>query len=146
MVAAPHNSLSVAKAAELVVTDQKSELVVTLDEVMNNQITQPTLSAVVAEPTTPQSIQEVVAQMTTERFGKNQVAAVNYIVQHESGWNPDAINRSSGAFGLFQALNKPGMTPGTSVKKQIDWGLNYIADRYATPAKAVSFWKTHHWY
>ena len=71
----------------------------------------------------------------------------------ESGWNPTSYNRSSGAYGIPQAL--PGskmITAGsdwaTNYKTQIDWGLNYIKNRkdYGTPTKAWDHSCKYGWY
>lgn len=73
------------------------------------------------------------------------------IVNHESGWNPNAVNKSSGACGLAQALpcNKmasAGSDYRTNYKTQLKWLMGYIKGRYKTPSKAWSFWQKHHWY
>lgn len=73
------------------------------------------------------------------------------IVNHESGWNVNSINKSSGACGLFQALPcskmaSVGSDYRTNYKTQTIWGLQYIKNRYGTPAKAWTFWQKHHWY
>lgn len=73
------------------------------------------------------------------------------IVNHESGWNPNAVNKSSGACGLFQSLPcrkmaSAGADYRTNYKTQVKWGLGYIKGRYGTPAKAWAFWQKHHWY
>lgn len=60
----------------------------------------------------------------------------------ESGWNPSAVNKSSGACGLPQALPCSKIPEPKSVVSQIDWGLKYIASRYGSPSKALNFW--HH--
>jgi len=70
---------------------------------------------------------------------------VDFIVSRESGWNVNALNKSSGACGLFQALPCAKMG-GMEVSNQLNWGLNYIARRYGTPAGAYAFWQAHHWY
>ena len=78
--------------------------------------------------------------------------AVFKILQRESGINPNSVNRSSGACGLFQAYPcnktiKNGYKDyKTNWKTQVRWGLDYIKYRYKTPSKAWSFWQKHHWY
>lgn len=73
------------------------------------------------------------------------------IVNHESSWNPNAVNKSSFACGLFQSLPCSKMASAgadykTNYKTQVKWGLGYIKQRYGTPAKAWAFWQKHHWY
>ena len=73
------------------------------------------------------------------------------IVNHESGWNANAVNPSSGACGIPQALpcrkmKSAGKDYKTNYKTQVKWLMNYIAGRYGNPAKAWAFWQRHHWY
>jgi hypothetical protein len=53
----------------------------------------------------------------------------------ESKWNPRADNKRSTAYGIPQLLNLKTNDP----YKQIDAGLKYIAHRYGTPCKALTF-------
>ena len=81
---------------------------------------------------------------------KDYESAVNIIIK-ESSINPNSVNKSSGACGLFQAYPcskaiKEYPDYMTNYKSQIDWGLNYIKDRYGTPKKAWAFWQEHKWY
>lgn len=69
----------------------------------------------------------------------------------ESGWNHLAHNRSSGAYGIPQALpgNKmasAGADWRTNPQTQINWGLSYIESRYGTACGAWSHFKRKHWY
>ncbi|MFF3344273.1 transglycosylase SLT domain-containing protein [Streptomyces sp. NPDC002779] len=73
------------------------------------------------------------------------------IVDHESSWNYKAVNPSSGAYGLFQALPagkyaSAGADWQTNPATQIKWGLNYMNERYGSPCDAWSFWQANHWY
>jgi len=73
------------------------------------------------------------------------------IVNHESGWNANAVNKSSSACGLPQALPCSKMASAgadykTNYKTQLKWLMGYIKGRYKTPSKAWSFWQKHHWY
>lgn len=77
-------------------------------------------------------------------------AIVNIVIK-ESGFNPNSVNKTSGACGLFQAhpCNKAiKQYPDymTNYKSQIDWGIKYIKGRYGTPTKAWNFWQVHKWY
>jgi hypothetical protein len=80
-----------------------------------------------------------------------QFQCFSNIVSRESGWNHHAVNASSGAYGLVQAL------PGTKMASagadwrnnpttQIKWGLSYMDSRYGSPCAAWSFWQAHNWY
>jgi hypothetical protein len=80
-----------------------------------------------------------------------QWAAFDQIISHESGWNPQAVNASSGAYGLGQALPGSKMAAAgsdwkTNPATQAAWALNYMNDRYGSPDAAWDFWQTHHWY
>lgn len=73
------------------------------------------------------------------------------IVDHESSWNYTAVNASSGAYGLFQALpgskmSSVGSDWQTNPATQIKWGLNYMDSRYGSPCEAWSFWQANNWY
>ena len=69
----------------------------------------------------------------------------------ESGWRVTACNRSSGAYGIPQALPASKMSSAgsdylTNYKTQINWGLSYIKSRYGSPSKAWSSFKSKGWY
>ena len=71
--------------------------------------------------------------------------------QAESGWNVYALNKSSGAYGIPQALpaNRMGWAGRDWVRNpatQIRWGLNYIQMRYGGPCNAWRHWRAVHWY
>lgn len=82
-------------------------------------------------------------------WGQDQFQYVDYIFTHESGWNPWAVNPSSGAYGIPQANPSGGAGHPYQLGDayaQIVWGLNYIRDRYGTPYNAYLFWIAHNWY
>jgi len=71
----------------------------------------------------------------------------------ESGWRANALNESSGAYGIPQSLPADKMASVaddylTNAATQIIWGMNYIAGRYGTPCSALSQWNARnpHWY
>ena len=69
----------------------------------------------------------------------------------ESGWNPNAHNKSSGAHGIPQSLpaskmRSEGADYYTNGYTQIKWGLKYIKGRYGSPSKAWQHSQKHHWY
>lgn len=71
--------------------------------------------------------------------------ALYVLWMRESGWNPRSVNRSSGACGIPQAL-PCSKIPDKSTAGQIQWGLNYIQNRYGSPSNAMSHWQLKHWY
>lgn len=72
---------------------------------------------------------------------------VNFIVQKESSWNPNAVNRSSGACGLAQALpcSKIGDNWNNPVVA-LKWQHNYVTKRYGGYQQAYNFWISNGWY
>ncbi|UXY29644.1 lytic transglycosylase domain-containing protein [Streptomyces sp. HUAS TT20] len=89
--------------------------------------------------------------MARQMVAADQFQCFSNIVDHESSWNYQAVNASSGAYGLFQALPagkyaSAGADWRTNPATQIKWGLNYMNDRYHSPCQAWSFWQANHWY
>ncbi|MEU6093753.1 transglycosylase SLT domain-containing protein [Streptomyces sp. NPDC047079] len=89
--------------------------------------------------------------MARQMVGAGQFQCFSNIVDHESSWNYRAVNASSGAYGLFQALpgskmSSVGADWQTNPATQIKWGLNYMNGRYGSPCEAWSFWQANHWY
>lgn len=71
--------------------------------------------------------------------------------QRESNWNHFAMNSSSGAYGIPQALPGSKMASAgddwaTNPRTQIVWGLGYIAGRYGTPCGAWEHSQAKNWY
>lgn len=69
----------------------------------------------------------------------------------ESKWNVSAYNRSSGAYGIPQALPGSKMASAgsdykTNYKTQVNWGLNYIKSRYGSPTSAWNHSQRKGWY
>lgn len=71
----------------------------------------------------------------------------DFMVQKESGWNPNAVNKSSGACGLAQAL-PCSKVPGNPYNPidSLNWMNGYVNGRYGGWAGAYAFWNSHHWY
>ena len=95
-----------------------------------------------------------IQQYALQSFSKHgwdgsQWDSLSFIVSHESGWNPNAVNPSSGARGLFQCLGHAECDSPSYINDyhvQVDWGLNYIAGRYGSPDAAAAFWRANNWY
>ncbi|MFF0410784.1 transglycosylase SLT domain-containing protein [Kitasatospora sp. NPDC004745] len=90
-------------------------------------------------------------QIAAQIVPAGQLQCFSNIVFRESSWNPLAVNASSGAYGLVQALpgSKMASTGSdwrTNPATQIKWGLDYMNSRYGSPCGAWSFWQKHHWY
>ncbi|MFJ8945600.1 transglycosylase SLT domain-containing protein [Streptomyces sp. NPDC102395] len=94
---------------------------------------------------------EQIQAMARQMVPSGQFQCFSNIVDHESDWKIDAVNPSSGSYGLFQALpaskySSAGADWRTNPATQIKWGLNYMNDRYGSPCEAWSFWQANHWY
>ncbi|MCY0948559.1 lytic transglycosylase domain-containing protein [Streptomyces sp. H27-S2] len=81
----------------------------------------------------------------------NQFQCFSKIINQESTWNYKAVNSSSGAYGLVQALPGSKMASAgadwrTNPATQIKWGLNYMEDRYGGPCQAWTFHQANGWY
>jgi TP901 family phage tail tape measure protein len=79
-------------------------------------------------------------------WGANQMGPLIKLWNQESGWNPDAVNASSGAYGIPQALGHGHPYNLGDYKAQVVWGENYIAQRYGSPAAAWSHEVADNWY
>lgn len=70
----------------------------------------------------------------------------------ESSWNNKAVNSSSGAYGIPQALPPTKMpasaqaSGGSSASAQISWGLSYIKSTYGSPEAAWAHEESAGWY
>jgi len=86
-------------------------------------------------------------------WGDSQWPCLEQLWVGESGWNYKAANRSSGAYGIPQALpaSKMGTVAAdylTNPITQITWGMQYIKGSYGSPCGALSTWtsRSPHWY
>ena len=80
-----------------------------------------------------------------------QYACLDKLWTHESHWNPKALNKKSGAFGIAQFLPQTWGNYKYPYKPkdpivQVKAGLRYITVRYSTPCKAWEFWQKGNWY
>jgi len=77
---------------------------------------------------------------------KKQFACLDQLITKESGWRINALNRSSGAFGLFQFMpstwgNYKFPYKPKDAYTQMRAGLRYVQKRYGSPCGAWNFWK-----
>ncbi|UQX02763.1 transglycosylase SLT domain-containing protein [Streptomyces sp. RerS4] len=80
-----------------------------------------------------------------------QFQCFSNIINQESTWNYKAVNSSSGAYGLVQALPGSKMASAgadwrTNPATQIKWGLGYMNERYGSPCAAWTFHQGNGWY
>lgn len=83
-------------------------------------------------------------QLAARGLGDADFQALVNLWNKESGWNPRARNRSSGAYGIAQMMPMHGRREGA--KDQIDWGIDYILRRYRTPSRAWAHSQRTNWY
>jgi len=77
--------------------------------------------------------------------GVTDVGSAITLINRESGCNPNAVNKSSGACGIPQAL--PCSKLGTSDPvAQIRWMQDYVNRRYGSWANAVAHSNAKGWY
>ena len=109
-------------------------------------VTQPT-QAPVAVPASVQAAPQPTTHeelMAAAGIASSDYAAVDYIVSHESGWNPDATEPVTGAHGLPQALpySKTGCGWDDAVC-QLQWANSYAISRYGGWWAAQAYWAVH---
>lgn len=68
----------------------------------------------------------------------------------ESGWNSNAQNPTSTAYGIGQFLNSTwggyGIQKTSDPSQQVEAMARYIKARYGSPSKALAFHNAHNWY
>lgn len=84
--------------------------------------------------------------MLSAGWGMDQWPSLQALWMQESGWNANAVNPSSGASGIPQALGHGNVFGLGDAPAQIAWGLNYIRGRYGSPAAAEAHEKSFNWY
>jgi phage-related protein len=86
-------------------------------------------------------------------WGLNQWPPLQALWNGESGWRWNALNASSGAYGIPQSLPADKMASAgadwrTNPGTQIRWGLGYIRSVYGSPGATFAAWSSRspHWY
>ena len=90
-------------------------------------------------------------KMKAYGWGDDQWDCLSRMWEKESGWQWNAENPDSGAYGIPQSLPASKMASAgvdwkTNAATQIAWGLDYIRTRYKTPCGAWAMWNTQGWY
>lgn len=114
------------------------------------------IGSLVIPQTTPAqqgSNRELGQRLANELYGWNgdEWLCLDNLWSRESGWRHTAHNKSSGAYGIPQALPGEKMAAYgadwmTNPDPQIRWGLAYIQGRYGTPCGAWSHFLNKNWY
>lgn len=100
----------------------------------------------------PGTAQAIAYEMVLARgWGDDQFACLVALWNRESGWRVNALNPSSGAYGIPQSLPGSKMASAgadweTNPATQIAWGLGYIGGRYGTPCGAWGQSQSVGWY
>jgi colicin import membrane protein len=91
------------------------------------------------------------AKLGSYGWSADQMQCLNRLWTKESEWRTTATNASSGAYGIVQSLPAEKMASSgadyrTNYRTQINWGLNYIKERYGSPCDALNFHLSNNWY
>lgn len=134
-----------------------SEVITYQDNLQNGQVVSRTVIQTVV---TQQPVTEIVAKgvnlggikgdMALASIPASDYNYADYIISHESNWNPEAEN-SSGAYGLCQALPGSKMASygsdwRTNPITQLKWCNGYAVGHYGGWAGAYSYWRAHHYW
>lgn len=90
--------------------------------------------------------------MFIPEFGADKWDEARQLIKGESGFNPHAVNKSSGACGMPQALPCSKLLTECitldDVVCQARWMVKYIRNRYTDPEVAYAEWlnRSPHWY
>lgn len=94
---------------------------------------------------TTSDIQKMARILVDGSWGDDQWDSFNWIVEKESGWNPQAYNKRSTACGLGQQDPCRGLN-ALSAHDQVAWVISYIQHRYTNPDKAKEHHLQYGWY
>lgn len=118
--------------------------------VIQEVVSQEPVKQIIARGTYVNIAKDRTSVMLAAGISRSDFTYVDYIVEHESHWNPSAQNARSGAYGLCQAL------PGTKMASAgSDWASNPVtqlkwcssyANRYGGWAGAYNYWVQHHYW
>lgn len=91
------------------------------------------------------------ALMAAAGIAESDYGFVDFIVSHESGWRPGAVNSSSGAYGLCQSLPASKMASAgpdylTNPVTQLRWCSGYAQGRYGGWSGAYNAWLAQRWW
>jgi len=86
-----------------------------------------------------------------DRLGASQFSCIEALWERESSWRYWAHNKSSGAYGIPQALpgskmKSAGSDWRTNPVTQVRWGIRYVNSRYGSACRALTFHNRVGWY
>lgn len=99
----------------------------------------PSTGGVVVDPAGAQAYAR--SALASYGWGPDQFGCLQSLWTQESGWRANALNASSGAYGIPQSLPADKMAAAgpdwrTNAATQINWGLAYIKSAYGSPCAA----------
>ena len=99
----------------------------------------PSTGGVVVDPAGAQA--NARSALASYDWGPDQFGCLQSLWTQESGWRANALNASSGAYGIPQSLPADKMAAAgpdwrTNAATQINWGLAYIKSAYGSPCAA----------
>lgn len=99
----------------------------------------PSTGGVVVDPAGAQAYAR--SALASFGWGSDQFGCLQSLWTQESGWRANALNASSGAYGIPQSLPADKMSAAgpdwrTNAATQINWGLAYIKSAYGSPCAA----------
>jgi len=86
------------------------------------------------------------SQLGRYGWGANEMSPLISLWNQESGWNDNAVNPSSGAYGIPQSLGHGHPYNLGDYVAQVNWGMNYIKNSYGDPAAAWAHEVANNWY
>lgn len=113
-------------------------------------------------PEQPKTPEQIAHELVVAAWGEHEWASFKQLAGNESGFQPGRLNKSSLACGIPQALPCSKLYPemdkqtiretkvhvgnkwylaNPDAERELKWMVNYIRDRYGSPAKALHFWK-----
>lgn len=89
--------------------------------------------------------------VSSNNWGRDQYSCLVALWERESNWRWNAMNKSSGAYGIPQSLPgrkmaEMGADWATNPETQVRWGVSYIKGRYGAPCGAMAHSNKFNWY
>lgn len=115
------------------------------------QVTKPVSPAHASNPASTTDGARIGKAYARSQLDPAQYACIEALWARESGWRWNALNSSSGAYGIPQALpgskmQRAGPDWATNPVTQVQWGLSYVIGRYGSSCDAWAFFRAHGWY
>jgi len=102
-------------------------------------------------PTSGSSKEYALKTLLEMGWKSDQYSCLVTLWERESNWRVNAMNKSSGAYGIPQSLPGTKMASEgadwlTNPQTQINWGLKYIKGRYGSACGALAHSNKFNWY